>query len=111
MTAEVPLPNKWTNYLVDIYVRGRPPVLGTVNIKDIEEKAKEAMKDHIPAYMYTFGSAGTCSTDSANKRAFENYKLIPRMLVDVSNRNIEVRNASSDRGAFIPSRLRPLFSE
>ncbi|KAI5995171.1 FMN-dependent alpha-hydroxy acid dehydrogenase, partial [Pisolithus albus] len=89
MTAEVPLPNKWTNYLVDIYVRGRPPVLGTVNIKDIEEKAREAMKDHIPAYMYTFGSAGTCSTDSANKRAFENYKLVPRMLVDVSNRNIE----------------------
>ncbi|KAI5995173.1 FMN-dependent alpha-hydroxy acid dehydrogenase [Pisolithus albus] len=89
MTAEVPLPNKWTNYLVDIYVRGRPPVLGTANIKDIEEKAREAMKDHMPAYMYTFGSAGTCSTDSANKRAFENYRLVPRMLVDVSNRNIE----------------------
>ncbi|KAI5988368.1 FMN-dependent alpha-hydroxy acid dehydrogenase [Pisolithus albus] len=89
MTAEIPLPNKWTNYLVDIYVRGRPPVLGTVNIKDIEEKAREAMKDHMPAYMYTFGSAGMCSTDSANKRAFENYRLVPRMLVDVSNRNIE----------------------
>ncbi|KAI6114488.1 FMN-dependent alpha-hydroxy acid dehydrogenase [Pisolithus sp. B1] len=89
MTAKNPPPNKWTNYLVDIYVQGRPPVLGTVSIKDIEEKAKEAMKNHIAAYMYTFGSAGTCSTDLANKRAFENYKLVPRMLVDVSNRNIE----------------------
>ncbi|KAI6115261.1 FMN-dependent alpha-hydroxy acid dehydrogenase [Pisolithus thermaeus] len=89
MTAKNPPPNKWTNYLVDIYVQGRPPVLGTVNIKNIEEKAQEAMKDHIAAYMYTFGSAGTCSTDLANRRAFENYRLVPRMLVDVSNRNIE----------------------
>jgi len=40
--------------------------------------------------MYTFGSAGTCSTDLANKNAFENYKLVPRMLVDVTNRSIEV---------------------
>ncbi|KAI6039659.1 FMN-dependent alpha-hydroxy acid dehydrogenase [Pisolithus marmoratus] len=89
MTAEAPLPNKWTNYLVDIYTKGRLPVLGTVNIKEIEEKAKEAMKDQISAYMYTFGSAGTCSTDWANRRAFENYRLVPRMLVDASNRNIE----------------------
>ncbi|KAI5988376.1 hypothetical protein EDD15DRAFT_1380783 [Pisolithus albus] len=53
--------------------------------------------------MYTFGSAAkTCSTDSANERAFENYRLVPRMLVDVSNRNIEVCNTSSGRGASIP---------
>ena len=39
--------------------------------------------------MYTFGSAGTCSTDLANKRAFERYQLVPRMLVDATNRSIE----------------------
>lgn len=89
MTVQAPLPNKWTKYLVDVYVQGHPPILGTVDIKTIEEKAREAMKDHMAAYMYTFGSAGTCSTDRANTKAFENYKLVPRMLVDVTNRNIE----------------------
>lgn len=72
-----------------VYQGGQPPVLGTVDIKEIEEKAREAMKDDIPAYMYTFGSAGTCSTDLANKKAFGRYKLVPQMLVDASNRSIE----------------------
>ncbi|KAL4064875.1 FMN-dependent dehydrogenase [Scleroderma yunnanense] len=89
MTATPPVPNKWTEFLVNIYKEGQPPLLGTVDIKEIEKKAREAMKDDIPAFMYTFGSAGTCSTDLANKKAFENYKLVPRMLVDATNRSIE----------------------
>ena len=40
--------------------------------------------------MYTFGSAGTFSTDLANKKAFENYKLMPRHLVNVTERTVEV---------------------
>jgi hypothetical protein len=40
--------------------------------------------------MYTFGSAGTCSTDAANRRAFNRWKIVPAMLNDCTNRNVEV---------------------
>ncbi|KIJ59033.1 hypothetical protein HYDPIDRAFT_101468 [Hydnomerulius pinastri MD-312] len=89
MTAQPPLPDKWTKFLMDIYIQAQPPVLGTVNVKEIEDKAREVMKDHLPAYMYTFGSAGTCSTDVANKKAIDSWKIVPRMLVGATNRNLE----------------------
>ena len=44
--------------------------------------------------MYTFGSAGTCSTDVANKRAFDRWKIVPAMLKECTNRSIEVSNRS-----------------
>ena len=112
MTAQPPLPDKWTKFSLDIYGQAQPPVLGTVNIKEIEEKAREVMKNHLrsfpnkliycrsadwlfclptAAYMYTFGSAGTCLTDVANKKALENWKIVPRMLVGATNRSLEVR--------------------
>jgi len=50
MTAQPPLPDKWTNFLRDIYVQGQPPILGTVNLKEIEEKAREVMKNHLRAF-------------------------------------------------------------
>lgn len=40
--------------------------------------------------MYTFGSAGTCSTDAANRRAFNRWKIVPAMLKDCTTRNVEV---------------------
>ncbi|KAF8547078.1 FMN-dependent alpha-hydroxy acid dehydrogenase [Imleria badia] len=89
MTAQPPLPDKWTKFLTDIYIHAQPPILGTVNIKEIEDKARQAMKDHLPSYMYTFGSAGTCLTDVANKKALENWKIVPRMLVGGTNRSLE----------------------
>jgi lactate 2-monooxygenase len=92
-------------YFNDVYGYAKPPVLGSFAIKEIEEKAREVMKDHLrecyhpfksqltrvlAAYMYTFGSAGTCSTDAANKRAFNRWKIVPAMLKDCTNRNVEV---------------------
>ncbi|KAH0832370.1 FMN-dependent alpha-hydroxy acid dehydrogenase [Lanmaoa asiatica] len=81
MTAQPLLPDKWTKFFMDIYIQAQPPVLGTVNIREIEEKAREAMKNHL--------AAGTCSTDVANKKALENWKIVPRMLVDATNRRLE----------------------
>ncbi|KAN0088010.1 FMN-dependent dehydrogenase [Tylopilus felleus] len=89
MTAPPPLPDKWVQFFLDIYIQAQPPILGTVNLKEIEDKAREVMKDHLPAYMYTFGSAGTCLTDVANKKALENWKIVPRMLIGATNRNLE----------------------
>ncbi|KAH7905926.1 FMN-dependent alpha-hydroxy acid dehydrogenase [Hygrophoropsis aurantiaca] len=89
MTAPPPPKDKWTEFLFGIYGSGKAPVLGTVDIKEIEDKAREAMKDHLPAYMYTFGSAGTCSTHAANRKAFDRFKIVPRMLRDATARKIE----------------------
>ena len=37
-----------------------------------------------PAYGYVAGAAGTESTAKANRAAFEKWRLVPRMLRDVS---------------------------
>ncbi|TDL19761.1 FMN-dependent alpha-hydroxy acid dehydrogenase [Rickenella mellea] len=79
----------WSTYMTDIYVSRRPPLLDTVAVDKIEEKAREKMKDNIGAFLYVFGSAGTCSTDRANRAAFDKWKIVPRMLRNASERNIE----------------------
>lgn len=48
-------------------------------------------KDEDGAYNYVFGSAGLGSTHRANRQAFEKYRIIPRMLVDATVRDISVR--------------------
>ncbi|KAJ7505860.1 oxidoreductase [Mycena galericulata] len=80
----------WGGYMVEIY-RGRKgvPPLGTVVFEEIEAKAKEKLKDTPGAFMYAGGSAGTYSTYRVNLRAFERYRIVPRMLVDATVRNIE----------------------
>lgn len=47
------------------------------------------MKDNSTAYLYTLKSAGTCSTDDANRKAFDRWKIVPRVLNNVTLRNIE----------------------
>jgi lactate 2-monooxygenase len=46
--------------------------------------------DLIVAYYYTHKSAGTNSTDAANRKAFDRWKLVPRVLNDAALRNVEV---------------------
>jgi lactate 2-monooxygenase len=41
--------------------------------------------------MYTFGSAGTGSTDRNNREAIEQWRVIPRMLRNATHRNLDVR--------------------
>ncbi|KAJ7258761.1 oxidoreductase [Mycena haematopus] len=80
----------WNGYMLNIY-RGRKGVqpLGTVVFDEIEVKAKETLKDYPGAFMYAGGSAGTNSTYRGNLRAFEKYRIIPRMLVDATTRSLE----------------------
>ncbi|KAJ7155823.1 oxidoreductase [Mycena filopes] len=80
----------WSAYSLGVYLsrKGAQP-LGTVVFEEIEEKAREALKDYPGAFMYAGGSAGTNSTYRANLRAFEKYRIIPRMLVDATTRNLE----------------------
>ncbi|KAJ7776792.1 oxidoreductase [Mycena maculata] len=82
--------SKWGPYMVGVY-RGRQgvPPLGTVVFEEIEAKAKEKLKDYPGAFMYAGGSAGTNSTYRANLRAFEKFRIVPRMLVDATVRNLD----------------------
>lgn len=47
----------------------------------------------LAAYMYTFGSAGTGSTYRNNLEALEQWRIMPRMLRNVTHRNLDVRTA------------------
>jgi lactate 2-monooxygenase len=42
--------------------------------------------------MYTFGSAGTGSTYRNNFEALDRWRIIPRMLRNVTHRNLDVRD-------------------
>lgn len=43
--------------------------------------------------MYTFGSAGTSSTYRNNLNALEQWRIIPRMLRNATDRNLEASGA------------------
>lgn len=75
----------------EIYIRGVggktpeiPPDLG-----DLEDAAREAMTAE--AFAYIAGGAGTESTILENRRAFEKWRIVPRMLRDVSDRDTSVQ--------------------
>ncbi|EGN97891.1 hypothetical protein SERLA73DRAFT_109154 [Serpula lacrymans var. lacrymans S7.3] len=89
MDPKAPHPDRWSSYLSEIFTSGKPPVLGTVDIKEIDERAQEVLKRDSPAYLYVSGSAGTGSTKRANRKAFDRWKIIPRVLTDASVRNME----------------------
>jgi len=69
--------------------RKGPQPLGTVDFNEIEEKARQILKDNRGAFLYINGSAGSGSTYRANLRAFEKFGIIPRMLVKATERNLE----------------------
>ncbi|KAJ7119838.1 oxidoreductase [Mycena epipterygia] len=80
----------WSSYTLTVY-QGRkgPQPLGTVDVDEIEAKAKEKLKDYPGVFGYAGGSAGTNSTYRVNLRAFEKYRIVPRMLVDATIRNLD----------------------
>ncbi|KAJ7465021.1 oxidoreductase [Mycena latifolia] len=90
MAANPNTQSPWSGYMLSVYLgrRGTQP-LGTVSFDEIEAKAKEKLKDYPGAFMYAGGSAGTNSTYRANLRAFEKYRIVPRMLVNATFRNLE----------------------
>ncbi|CCM03736.1 uncharacterized protein FIBRA_05882 [Fibroporia radiculosa] len=79
----------WAMYMRSLYADRQPPTLGTVAVDKLEEAAREKLKDRIEAFLYVFGSAGTCSTHDYNRNDFHKYKIIPRMLRDATHRTLE----------------------
>ena len=42
------------------------------------------------SFLYVFSSAGNCAADVANRHELAKWKIVPRMLRDVTNRNLKV---------------------
>ena len=68
-------------------VAGRRPVV-PVDAARLEEEARGAMTAE--AFAYVAGGAGGESTVAANRAAFEHWRIVPRMLRDVSVRDTGV---------------------
>lgn len=74
----------------EIYLNGFSGIRPKVNIdlKTLEESAEEHI--HEKAFAYIAGGAGTESTVRRNREAFDAYKIIPRMLKNVGERDISI---------------------
>ncbi|MBY0432477.1 MAG: alpha-hydroxy-acid oxidizing protein, partial [Cyclobacteriaceae bacterium] len=75
---------------VEIYLQGfagKKPLV-PVDWRVLEAKAQAAMSPE--AFAYIAGGAGNESTIASNRSAFEKYKIIPRMLRNVSERDASI---------------------
>ena len=77
---------------------------GPVRYADLEQQALEAMSDEAAAYVA--GGAGTEDTVSENRHAFADWRIVPQMLRDVSERDLRVD--LFDREFDLPVMLAPL---
>ncbi|WP_265108146.1 lactate 2-monooxygenase [Halosolutus halophilus] len=59
-----------------------------VSYEDLEERAREELDEE--AFAYVAGGAGSESTVEANDRAFDEWQIVPRILRDVSERDLGI---------------------
>jgi isopentenyl diphosphate isomerase/L-lactate dehydrogenase-like FMN-dependent dehydrogenase len=73
-----------------IYLRGLMGQQGSVpvSVERLEEKARETLRPE--AWDYVAGGAGAEHTVQANREAFRRWRIVPRMLRDVSRRDLSV---------------------
>ncbi|MBI1767634.1 MAG: alpha-hydroxy-acid oxidizing protein [Bacteroidetes bacterium] len=74
----------------EIYLNGFagiPPVV-PVSFRELEEAARKKLSSQ--AYAYIAGGAGNEGTLRSNTQSFEKYKIVPRMLRDVSLRDTSI---------------------
>lgn len=78
----------FANFQYEIYGRGltgeTPPL--PIAPVELQERAREVLSAE--AYGYVAGGAGAERTMAANLRAFERWEIVPRMLRDVSSRDL-----------------------
>jgi lactate 2-monooxygenase len=80
----------FANYQYEVYLAGMlgqtPPL--PFSYDELEARAREAMKPE--AHDYVAGSAESEATARANREAFDAWRIVPRMLRDVSARDLSV---------------------
>src|SRR5262249_52122579 len=76
------------NYQYEIYLKGLGGEIPHFPISwaELEARASAAMEPG--AHGYVFGSAGTEDTERENRAAFARHRIVPRMLRDVSVRDM-----------------------
>src|ERR1700732_865052 len=76
------------NYQFEVYLKGMAGEMPEFPMSwaDLEAQASAAMD--AGAHGYVFGSAGTEDTESENRSAFRRHRIVPRMLCDVSTRDL-----------------------
>ncbi|OQU96971.1 hypothetical protein CLAIMM_02976 [Cladophialophora immunda] len=81
--------DRFRQHQYDIYtngmLRGRLPLV-TCDPNQLEEQARKAMQSK--AFNFLYGGAGEHATMDANRLAFRQWKLIPRMLVPATRRDL-----------------------
>jgi lactate 2-monooxygenase len=80
----------YANFQFELYAQGladRKPTL-PMTARGLEGRARERLTAE--AFGYVAGGAGSELTMSANLRAFERWEIVPRMLRDVSQRDLSV---------------------
>lgn len=85
---EEPARQPFANFQYEIYgigLSGETPKL-PVSVETLQELARERLTPE--AYGYVAGGAGAERTMAANLRAFEHWQIVPRMLRDVSVRDL-----------------------
>jgi lactate 2-monooxygenase len=87
--AEAPVGAQlFADFQYEIYGRGlvgeRPAL--PIATAELEQRARELLSPE--AFGYVAGGAGTEATMRANRRAFERWEIVPRMLRDVSVRDL-----------------------
>ena len=77
--------------LIEVYTQGmlagQPPSLSP-RFEELEAAAREALDPE--AYAYVAGSAGAERTERTNRTAFSRWRIVPRMLRDVAERDLSV---------------------
>src|SRR3954464_13940739 len=86
--ADVETPPPFASYQNEIYLSGlagQVPEL-PCELASLEDLAKESFTPE--AFGYVAGSAGTEGTARANRTAFDRWRIVPRFLRDVSERDL-----------------------
>jgi lactate 2-monooxygenase len=85
-----PAPAPWTGRQAEIYAAGQRGVKPArpVSVEQLERAAQQVMRPE--AFGYVAGGAGSEDTMRANLEAFRRWRIVPRMLRDVSQRRLDV---------------------
>lgn len=78
----------WQAFQYELYfggLGGQTPTL-PMTYDELVVRARAELDDG--AFAYVAGSAGLERTEAANRRAFDDWELVPRMLVDVEDRDL-----------------------
>lgn len=86
--AVVPDPTVFANFQFEIYGRGVTGEVPELPITALESEARARELLDAEAFGYVAGSAGSERTAVANLQAFDRWRIVPRMLRDVSVRDL-----------------------